>query len=270
VPRRHNHRAMPDRGPLPRTSRIVVLGYHGISHRWPEAVSPASLKIQLRLLLARGYRPASFTQSVLNPPTGKTVVVTFDDGYRSVIEEAFPILASLGVPGTVFVPTDFVGAEVAAWPGTDHWIGSGYEQELTPMTWGDLGVLRDAGWEIGSHARTHPHLVRVDDDRLAEELVGSRSVVEHELGGRCLSLAYPYGEADARVASAARAAGYQAACTLTSAFESSSPLTWPRVGIYRHDGAIRFRAKVSPVVCQLRATRLWSLLRPDRVDDSSE
>jgi len=254
---------------LPRTSRIIVLCYHGISQRWPEAVSPASLEIQLRLLLARGYRPASFTQTVLNPPTRKTVVVTFDDGYRSVFEEAFPILASLGVPGTVFVPTDFVGAEVAVWPGTDCWIGSPHERELTPMTWDDLGLLRDAGWEIGSHARTHPHLVRVGDDQLAEELVGSRSVVEHELGG-CLSLSYPYGGADARVASAARAAGYQAACTLTSAFGSSSPLTWPRVGIYRHDGAVRFRAKVSPVVSRLRATRWWSLLRPDRVDDSSE
>ena len=267
MPRRSNRRATPDRGLLP--SRMIVLCYHGISHSWPGAVSPGSLETQLRLLLARGYRPASFTQSVLNPPTVKTVVVTFDDGYRSVIEEALPILESLGVPGTVFVPTDFVGAEVAAWPGTDCWIGSRYEHELTPMTWDDLRVLRDAGWEIGSHARTHPHLVRVDDDRLAEELVGSRSAVEHELEGRCLSLAYPYGEADARVESAAHAAGYQAACTLTSAFELSSPLSWPRVGIYRHDGAVRFRAKVSPVGCRLRASRWWSLLRPERVDGSS-
>lgn len=245
------------------SAQTIVLCYHGISETWSGAVTPHALGRQLRFVLDHGYRPASFTEAVLNPQAHKTVVVTFDDGYRSVFEDAFPILQSLGVRGTVFVPTGFVGAAVAVWPGTDCWLGSTHERELTPITWDQLGVLREAGWEIGSHTATHPHLLSVGDEQLAEELAGSRSVIEHELGGRCRSLAYPYGEADARVERAAAAAGFEAACTLTDSFADASPLAWPRVGIFRHDGPLRFRVKVSPAATRLRSTRWWALLRRD-------
>ncbi|MGH3017731.1 MAG: polysaccharide deacetylase family protein [Gaiellaceae bacterium] len=245
---------------------MIVLCYHGISDAWSGAVGPHSLERQLRLLLDHGYRPASFAEAVLSPPAGKTVVVTFDDGYRSVVEDAFPILESLGVRGTVFVPTGFVGAEVAAWSGTDCWLGSAYEHELVPMTWDQLRMLRDAGWEIGSHTATHPHLICIGDEQLGEELVGSRSVIERELGVPCRSLAYPYGEADGRVERAAAAAGFEAACTLTDSFAPASPLAWPRIGIFRHDGPIRFRVKVSPLVIRLRSTPWWRLLRRGHPD----
>ena len=50
--------------------------------------------------------------------------MTFDDAYRSVYEQARPVLESLGVPATVFVPTALVGSErPMAWPGTDQWLG---------------------------------------------------------------------------------------------------------------------------------------------------
>jgi peptidoglycan/xylan/chitin deacetylase (PgdA/CDA1 family) len=221
------------------------------------------------MLLRRGYSPVCFSRAVLDPPPGKALAVTFDDGYRSVLTDAFPILAALGVPGTVFVPTDFVGATVAAWPGTDCWIGTAHEHELMPMTWEELGILQDAAWEVGSHARTHARLVAVGDAELADELVGSRAEIERELGERCVSLAYPYGETDVRVVRAAHAAGYGAACTLTASFTRASTLTWPRVGVFRHDGQLRFRAKVSPSVLRLRATRWWSLVRPGRLQNSS-
>jgi peptidoglycan/xylan/chitin deacetylase (PgdA/CDA1 family) len=245
---------------------MIVLCYHGISETWSGAVRPDSLERQLRLLLDHGYSAASFAEAVPSPLAEKTVVVTFDDGYTSVLEHAFPILESLGVRGTVFVPTAFVGAEVAAWPGTDCWLGSGYEDELMPMTWDQLRMLRDVGWEIGSHTATHPHLICVGDDQLADELAGSRSIIERELGVPCRSLAYPYGEADARVEHAAAAAGFEAACTLTDSFARPSPLAWPRVGIFRHDGPIRFRIKVSPAAIRLRSTPWWRLLRRGHSD----
>ena len=249
---------------------MIVLCYHGISDTWSGAVRPDSLEWQIRHLLDHGYRAASFAEAVLHPPAGRTVVITFDDGYRSVVEDAFPVLERLGVRGTVFVPTRFVGAEVAAWPGTDCWLGTGFEHELTPMTWDQLGILRDAGWEIGSHTATHPHLIRVDDERLGDELAGSRSAIEHELGVPCRSLAYPYGEADARVERAAATAGFEAACTLTDSLSAPSPLACPRVGVFRHDGPIRFRAKVSPVTMRLRSTPWWRLLRREHSDTPDE
>lgn len=255
--------------PRVRPTQTIVLCYHGISDTWPGAVKPSSLAAQLGLMLRRGYRPICFSRAVLDAPAGKAVVVTFDDGYRSAFTNAFPILASLGIPGTVFVATDFIGSTLAAWPGTDCWIGSAHERELVPMTWKELRILQAAGWEIGSHGRTHARLVSVGDAELADELAGSRSAIENELGCPCRSLAYPYGETDARVESTAHAVGYEAACTLTASFEHASTLAWPRVGVYRHDGPISFRAKVSHRLLRLRATRLWSVLRPARLRGAS-
>jgi peptidoglycan/xylan/chitin deacetylase (PgdA/CDA1 family) len=249
-------------------SDTLVLCYHAVSERWPAAVSltPDRLERQLAFLVARGYRGATFREAVISPPAARTVAVTFDDGYRSVIERALPILSSLGLPGTVFVPTSFIGTKAPmAWPGIDHWLGSPHEPELTPMSWDDLAALCDAGWEIGSHSRTHPRLTRVDDDTLAEELRRSREECQAGLGRGCHSLAYPFGDHDERVIEFARRAGYRFAATQARWDRRPARLRWPRTGIYHADHFPRFRLKVSPRVRRIRAVRPTSLL-PRRRD----
>ena len=57
-----------------------------------------------------------------------------------------------------------------AWPGIDQWLGGAHEAELMPMSWDELGRLAEAGWEIGSHSRTHPQLTQLDDESVAHEL----------------------------------------------------------------------------------------------------
>ena len=73
-------------------SDTLILCYHAVSDGWPSglSVTPAALE---------------------EPPRERTMSVTFDDSFRSVIELARPVLRELGVPGTVFVPTSFVGSE---------------------------------------------------------------------------------------------------------------------------------------------------------------
>jgi peptidoglycan/xylan/chitin deacetylase (PgdA/CDA1 family) len=240
----------------------LVICYHGVSQRWPAAVTHSRLRAQLAYLVGRGYRPVTFGEA-MRAPGGKTLSVTFDDGYRSVLERALPVLTTLGIPGTVFVPTDYVGVAPAAWPGTDIWLETAYREELAVMSWRELTLLAAAGWEIGSHTCSHPHLSRLDDAALAHELADSRACIERELGCSCTSLAYPFGDWDDRVLRAAARAGYQAACTLPMRLSAASPLSWPRIGIYRHDGSAAFRAKVSPTVRRLRSTSAWRVIRPD-------
>ena len=86
-----------------------------------------------------------------------------------------------------------------AWPGIDGWLGTEHEHELQPLSWDELRRLQDAGWEIGSHACSHPYLTRLGDDELERELGESRRRLETELGRPCRSLAYPYGDHDERV-----------------------------------------------------------------------
>jgi peptidoglycan/xylan/chitin deacetylase (PgdA/CDA1 family) len=239
---------------------ILVLCYHAVSERWPAdlSITPGQLEEQLSFLVERGYRGVTFTKAVTNPPPGRVLAVTFDDAYHSVLELGLPILSRLGLPGSVYVPTDFAGTErPMSWPGIDQWVGGQFEPELAPMSWEDLGRLAHEGWEIGSHTCSHPRLTALDGAALDSELRASREVCEERLGRPCVSLAYPYGDHDARVVEAAGAAGYRVAGTLATRFGSREPLSWPRVGVYFGDDRRRFRTKVSPWVRRLRTSRAW-------------
>jgi peptidoglycan/xylan/chitin deacetylase (PgdA/CDA1 family) len=243
-------------------SDVLVLCYHAVSADWPAglSVTPERLERQLGGLLARGYEGATFGDAVLRPRAARTLAVTFDDAYRSVLELARPILRDLGIPGTVFVPTAFAGSgRPMAWPGIDHWLGGPHEHELVPMSWEELGRLAEDGWEIGSHTRTHPRLPEIDRAALREELEGSRAECEERLATTCTSLAYPFGDQDAAVVEAAREAGYEAAGAFAGRVRSPSVLRWPRVGIYHADGDLRFKLKASRAIRRLRASRAWRI-----------
>jgi peptidoglycan/xylan/chitin deacetylase (PgdA/CDA1 family) len=228
-------------------SRVLVLCYHGVSATWPSdlAVTPERIEAQVRLLLRSGWRGATFHDAVTAPPWRKTLAVTFDDGYRSVRDHAYPVLSRLGVPATVFVPTALVGwPGPLRWDGIEGWLGTPYENELRPMGWDDLRWLSRRGWEVGSHTCSHPHLPREDDEVLDFELRRSRETLESHMDAPCHSLAYPYGDVDRRVVEAARAAGYAAACTL-SPVDDEEALAWPRVGLYQMDRGARLRLKLA-------------------------
>ena len=84
-------------------------------------------------------------------------------------------------------------------------------QPTSCCAWGGTGLaeLADAGWEVGSHTRSHPRLPQVDDAALARELGDSRELIAERLGRPCESIAYPYGDFDERVVRATAAAGYR-------------------------------------------------------------
>jgi peptidoglycan/xylan/chitin deacetylase (PgdA/CDA1 family) len=241
-------------------SDVLVLCYHAVSESWPAALSttPQRFEEQLRWLVGAGYRGVTFEQAVAGERGGRVVAVTFDDAYRSVLELAFPVMQRLGLPGTVFVPTAFAGKPgPMAWEGIDRWLGGPHETEMSCMGWDELRRLAGAGWEVGSHTRTHPHLTRLDDERLASELGESLTECSDGMGSPCRSIAYPYGDVDERVAAAAGAAGYRVAAALPKRLGGADPLAWPRVGVYHRDDLCRFRLKVSPALRRLRSSRLW-------------
>ncbi|MGI8462505.1 MAG: polysaccharide deacetylase family protein [Solirubrobacterales bacterium] len=238
---------------------VLVLCYHAISPTWRAmlSITPERLDAQLALLASRGYRGATFLDAVTAPPHERTVAITFDDSYRSVGELARPLLDLHGFPATVFVPTEYAGAEQPrGWQGTDHWLETEHAGELKPMSWDELAELAAAGWEIGSHTKSHPHLTELGDAELAAELGESKAECERRLGVPCRTLAYPYGDEDGRVVAATVEAGYEAAAALRSR-GSRNPQrhVWPRVGVWVDTDMRRFRVKMSPAVRWLRATR---------------
>lgn len=238
--------SLPRRGAA---GEIVVLCYHAISESWPSplAVTSSQLREQLEWLTSRGYRGATLSEAVGGRTRGRTVVVTFDDAFRSAGTVGFSVLTELGLPGTIFAVTDFADSSRAlSWPGIDWWSAGPHAHELAGLSWTELAELSGAGWEVGSHTCSHPRLTQLDDRELAREVRDSRLAVERALGRPCRSLAFPYGDVDRRVVAAARAGGYEFAAALSSIPSRREPLTWPRIGIYRRDSLSRFKVKVSP------------------------
>ncbi len=59
---------------------------------------------------------------VSREPAGRTVMVTFDDGYRDNFELAFPVLRDQKVPATFFITTSFLDEGVLAWWDEIAWM----------------------------------------------------------------------------------------------------------------------------------------------------
>jgi peptidoglycan/xylan/chitin deacetylase (PgdA/CDA1 family) len=216
-------------------------------------VRPDEFEAQVTKLLAEGYESVTFTEAVRGSG-GKRLAITFDDAFASVAELARPILDRLGAVATVFAVTDFAAeGRPLEWDGIEHWKGGQWDAELASLSFAQLRELAADGWEIGSHTVDHPHLTACTDVELDRQLLASREACEHGIGRPCSSLAYPYGDMDARVEEAARRAGYVAAAALPARWHRARPLAWPRVGVWHADDARRLSIKVSTTVRAVRS-----------------
>ena len=140
----------------------------------------------------------------------RAVALTFDDGYASVVETAWPILRERGLPTTLFVVTDSLTRDLRfAWDRDepDH-------DRLRLASADELVDAAATGLDIGSHTVSHPWLPRLSPDDLKRELVDSRTALEELLGRPVTSLAYPTGGWNPAVRAAAADAGYDLAITV--------------------------------------------------------
>jgi peptidoglycan/xylan/chitin deacetylase (PgdA/CDA1 family) len=238
----------------------LLLCFHAVDETWPDpslSVPPGRFGSFLGQLEEAGYRGTTFAAAVAAPPGERVVAITFDDAYTSVSRVAAPMLASLGWPGTVFVPTQpMLDRTWMEWLGSD--IYAAHPVATAQLTPDDLRGLVQQGWEVGSHGRTHRLLSRLDDGELEEELSSSREELA-ALAGSCVSISYPWGEVDARVVDAARRAGYTAGSGLAGSYSWRDPLRAPRALIAGSDTATRFALKASRPLWAVRSTPLWDL-----------
>jgi len=221
------------------TDRSVVLCYHAVSPTWVHrlCIDPDLLLRQVRVL-------RRFAR----------VHVTFDDAFRS-IESVLPKLRDLGVLVTVFICSGYAdrGGAPLLVPELESADRDDLEGLLT-MSWDDLRRLGASGVALGSHTVTHAHLTRVEDTELGRELSESKQRIEDELGRSCRLLAYPYGEHDERVRTAARNAGYERAFGLRE--PRGDPFALPRVDLYRRHTVLRTLVRVANFSLSRPATDL--------------
>jgi peptidoglycan/xylan/chitin deacetylase (PgdA/CDA1 family) len=222
--------------------RLPVLTYHAIDSRASvTSVPPGEFRRQMETLAQHGLSGVSLADAFAQrerdgcfPPGA--VVLTFDDGYLSVLSEALPAMQGLGFRGTVFVISGLVGLNAAAARERNPYI----DRDL--LGWGHLAELAAAGLEIGSHTVRHPDLRRLDAPDLERELRESREELEQRLQRPVESFAYPFGYVNATVAAAA-ALRYRRACTTRLGVNPPhpDPLRLQRIDAYYLRRAERFR-----------------------------
>jgi len=177
---------------------------------------PRSFKRQMAYLNKTGYRVIKLEQLVDSIVNGnilpqKSVVITFDDGFRDTYENALPILCKNGFPATVFVVSRLLGK-------SNEWMQKEGHPKRQLLYLDELKEMAALGISIGAHTATHPHLANLPSKVAAKEIENSRKELEQELEQKVDFFAYPYGEFNNVVKTAVVRAGFKAACSAISGF----------------------------------------------------
>jgi peptidoglycan/xylan/chitin deacetylase (PgdA/CDA1 family) len=138
------------------------------------------------------------------PLPAHPVVVSFDDGYRSVLANALPVLSRLRWPGVLNLEYQIMRESFGMTP---------------PM----VRRLIAAGWEVDSHTIHHPDLTTVSAAQLVEETAGARRAIQREFRVPARFFCYPSGRTSARVEAAVARAGYLAATTTQPGLAQPNP-----------------------------------------------
>lgn len=119
------------------------------------------------------------------PP--RTVAITFDDGYKNVYTEAYPLLKKFGFQATVFLVVGHCGKN-NQWNGQPKGIPT-----LNLLGWDEIIEMANAGIEFGAHTMSHPNLSKIPFEQAVDEISNSKSLIQKYLGKDILFFAYPYG-----------------------------------------------------------------------------
>jgi len=150
---------------------------------------------QMAYLHSEGYKTFLFDELLcLEEWPRKAVVISFDDGHKSNLEIALPILQEYGFKAEFFITT--------GWIGTPNYLSA--EQIVT---------LHDAGMGIGSHGVSHRYLDDLDDNEIRFELQASKNVLSGITGRTITSFAAPGGRIKPGVADVAKQIDYRIVCT---------------------------------------------------------
>ncbi|MBM4272697.1 MAG: polysaccharide deacetylase family protein [Deltaproteobacteria bacterium] len=186
---------------------VPVLCYHQFSSkksRTKIAVSAEMFDGHMAYLKDNGYHVITlstlrdFIEYKQRPPKN-SVVITIDDGWKTMKTIAFPILKKYGFKASLFVYTDLIRSE----------------PNNVTLTWDEIKEMVDEGIiDVQSHTITHGDLTKLSEESLERELAESQRIIKEHLGINATFIAYPYGTIDERVMEKLKKYGYVAGFTV--------------------------------------------------------
>lgn len=177
-----------------RTS-LPLLTFHAIDDR-PSVISFPTQLFQhaVERLWRGGYRTLRLEEAATmlrqrEPFPERSVVITFDDGFQSVYDLAFPILRRYHMSATVFLT---VGCKATLDPEERLPVWEGRAM----LAWNEIREMYREGIDFGAHTLTHPHLPRLTFEEMEKEIRESKNRIETVLNAPVTAFAYPYGRYD--------------------------------------------------------------------------
>lgn len=211
----------PSKPIVDQTAQVIIFGYHRFVNkvRHPDTeITPEDFEKQMQELKDKGIAVIgmqdllAWKRSEKNIPP-RCAVITFDDGWKSQYDVAWPILKKFGYTHTMFIYTEGVRG--------GHFGGG------EAIAWDQLGEMRDAGVDIEAHSETHQDLRKPYDkvakkrlnpqqyeEWLHNEIAGSKQTLEQKLGIKVNCFAVPYGFYNEHIKEIAKNAGYEAIFTV--------------------------------------------------------
>jgi peptidoglycan/xylan/chitin deacetylase (PgdA/CDA1 family) len=175
-------------------------------------------------LTAAGFSSGSLDDlKALPPGETKKAVITFDDGFSSVLDHGLDVLARRGFRAIQFLVAGFIG-------GRNEWDISKGDVAESLMDEGQARAWLAAGHEIGSHSNTHQNLRHLDPRQAREEISGSKKALEDRFGAPVKHFCYPFGSWNESVRDLVGEAGYHTACSLVFGVNTG---TTPRLELRR-------------------------------------
>lgn len=217
-----------------RDRRLAILGFHKIGSPPPNGwetwfyIPEATFVRQLTYLQENNWHfidIGTLVRGLTTPDSlpKRSALLTFDDGYRSMLTSAVPLLRKFGASAVLFVPTDFIGGYNS--------FDTDCEPEEAICDWDELRELERNGVSVQSHGAAHRRFSELSPAQQSEELLRSKATLEAGLGKSVEVFSYPYGDDGVNpllVKKALQQAGYQAACLY-----GGGPNTVPIANPYR-------------------------------------
>jgi peptidoglycan/xylan/chitin deacetylase (PgdA/CDA1 family) len=186
---------------------IPVLCYHQFGHKKGKSkivVSEEMFDRQMAYLKNNGYNVINLKQfddfiEYRRRPPKKSVLITIDDGWKTVKTVAYPILKKYGFTAVIFLYTDLIKSKPSS----------------VALSWDDVREMVASGvMDAESHTVTHGDLTKMDNERIRKELSNSQNMIRSKLGVTPTFLAYPYGNFNQSVVEVMQDNAYKAGFTV--------------------------------------------------------
>lgn len=218
------------------SKRVGIMMYHSVENNSNKFnnVKIKNFERQLKFLRKNKYNILKLKnfleimqkKKILN---SKNIVITFDDGDKSLYLNVFPILKKYQIPVTIFLISGFIGKE-------------GYlkKEEIVEMY--NSGLV-----DFGAHTVNHHKLHLLSKSELTYEINTSKKDIENILGVACVFFAYPKGKFNDSVINEVVVAGFEMALTVLEGYadKNSNLLELPRLSIDRTTSWVQFLGKIS-------------------------